>query len=73
MDRAYTTNDYGYARAQEEYDRQEPPELQCPECPICGALLFQNDKLYTSQGEIKGCEYCLNAKYANEYFAAGVA
>lgn len=64
----------GYAAAQEAYDRQEPPEPKGPawECPICGALLFRDDKLCKNQNnKIAGCCNCLTGYTAEEYFGEG--
>lgn len=59
----------GYLAAQLVYDRQEPPEFEAWECPVCGELFFRDDKLYLdSDGEVVGCGYCARAVTAEEYF-----
>lgn len=46
----------------------EPPEPDYYECPVCGAELSGGSTVYISNGEIVGCEDCIYAKDAADYF-----
>jgi len=49
-------------------DYPEPPEFDVPFCPICGS---ECETLYKIDGEIKGCDQCVDVLDAWAYLLEG--
>ena len=46
----------------------EPPEPDYYECPVCGTELSGGSTVYIRDGEIVGCEECIETRDAADYF-----
>ena len=54
-------DDYGMSWAQEQYDRQETPELEAKfHCDFCGNPLYEGETFYEIDNG-KMCESCLES------------
>ena len=47
-------------------ERYEEPQLVCP---CCGEILEPGDTVFTQDGEVIGCEFCVSKSTAEEELA----